>query len=167
MPTGVICLKQLIDVELESLTDVRVTTQVRGMLVEPHIVQLDWDYGERGQQYPGWIVLKDARHGLEIVYCKHGFGPRCPWGLTGSSKDGRPMGMDCGWFTTFLGAFFNSCADELPIWRVFMIAPDGTRTALTEEGEWNATWSRVHDLRRGNPEKRYDCGHSIVYGPRC
>jgi len=75
------------------------------------------------------------------------------------------MGMDSGWFTTFLDAFFESVAcTELPIWRVFEEKPDGTRIPVTGEGAWEATWSRIHDLRRRDPINRYHCGHSVDYG---
>jgi len=166
MPIDAKILTQLIDREVASLTDVRVVTHIRGMLLEPCVVLLDWDYGEPGQQYPCWMVVNDAKSGGEIVYCEHGFGPRCPWGLVCSSTNGRHMGMDSGWFTTFLDVFFDSFACiELPIWRVFKVEADGTRVAITDEGAWKATWSRVYDLRRNDPTKHYDCGHSIVYGP--
>jgi hypothetical protein len=130
------------------------------------MVLLDWGYGEPGQ-YPCWLVLKDARSSGEISYCEYGFGPRCPWGLAGPGGDAndRHMGMDCGWFTTFLDAFFESVACcELPIWRVFRVEPDGTRIAMTDEGGWDATWSRVYDLRSSDPINRYEHDHSIVYG---
>lgn len=61
MAIGPDTLKQLIDLELESVCDTRVVTHVRGMLVEPYVVLRDWDYGAPGDQYPCWMVLCDLR----------------------------------------------------------------------------------------------------------
>jgi hypothetical protein len=52
----------------------------------------------------------------------------------------------------------------LPIWRVYVVELDGKRTAVTDESEWEVTWSRIDDLRRSDPTRRYDVGHSIAYG---
>ena len=89
------------------------------VLVEPHVVLRGWDYGTPGQQYPCWIVLNDSGHsGAVIAYCEFGFGPRCLWGLVGSSDApaDSQMGMGSGWFPSFLNAYFESfAAPELPI----------------------------------------------------
>jgi hypothetical protein len=112
------------------------------------------------------FVLQDPQSGGEIACCEYGFGPRCPWGLVSSADEEhrRHMGMDSGWFTTFLDAFFDSFACvELPIWRVIKVEADGTRTQLTDEDGWDATWRRISELRTHDPTGRYDCGHSIAY----
>jgi hypothetical protein len=158
-------LKDLIEGELATVSDIRVLAHIRGMLVEPHTVLRDWDYGETGQQYPCWTVLKDAHSGARIAYCEYGFGPRTPWGLVSSEGGQQSMGMDCGWFTTFLEAFFDSFASiELPIWRVISVEPDGTRIPITDEDAWKTTWNRIYQLRSRDSAARYDCGHSIEYG---
>ena len=112
MPVTARGLDTLIESELAGVSDARVIRHVRGMLVEPHIVFRNWDYGEPGQQYPCWMVLRDAKSGGEIAYCEYGFGPRCPWGLvsSGHEEKDRSMGMDSGWFASFLDAFFESAA---------------------------------------------------------
>jgi hypothetical protein len=159
-------LEALIESELARVSDARVVQHIRGMLVEPHIVPLNWDYGEPGQQYSCWFVLQDPQSGGEIAYCEYGFGPRCPRGLVSSADEEhrRHMGMDSGWFTTFLDAFFDSFACvELPIWRIIKVKADGTRTQLTDEDGWDATWRRISELRTHDPTGRYDCGHSIAY----
>jgi hypothetical protein len=75
------------------------------------------------------------------------------------------MRMDSGWYPTFLEAFFESfAAVDLRIWRVFRAAPDGTRAPLSDEGTWEATWKRIHELRSSDPTSRYDCGHGISIG---
>lgn len=170
MPITARVLEASIESELATVSDERVVGHIRGMLVEPHVVLCNWDYGERGQQYPCWFVLRDTHSGAEIAYCEYGFGPRCPWGLVGSGpgeKD-RHVGMDSGWFATFLDAFFDSFACvELPIWKVFKVEADGSRSPLSEEGAWDETWRRVYELRNGDPTSRYDCYHSISFGPNC
>jgi len=90
------------------------------MLVEPYVALCQWDYGEQGQQYP-WIVLTDRYP--TIAYSEYGFGPRSCWGLLCAPDRGcQSMGMDSGWFTTFLDAFFESMACiDLPIWKAFSV----------------------------------------------
>ncbi|MGJ4883650.1 MULTISPECIES: hypothetical protein [unclassified Bradyrhizobium] len=159
-------LESLIEGELAELSDKRVLSHIRGMLVAPHMVLRDWDYGQPGEQYPCWFVLRDAQSGAEIAYCEHGFGPGCPWGLVSSAHEPefRHMGMDSGWFTSFLDAFFDSFACvALLIWKVINIDADGTRTCLTAEGAWESTWQRVYELRNHDPSGRYECGHDIGY----
>jgi hypothetical protein len=161
-------LQALVERELAGLLDERVVEHIRGLLVEPHVVLRIWDYGEPGQQYPCWIVLQDTtrRQGGAIAYCEYGFGPCCPWGLIslGDEEKYDHMGTDSGWFRTFLDAFFDSfAATELPIWRVFKTAPDGTRTPLTEESTWAATWAQIEALRSSDLTARYDCDQSL-YG---
>jgi len=164
MPISAEVLKGLLEPQLATVSDARVIAHIRGMLVEPHVVLCNWDYGEPDQQYPCWMVLEDPHSGAEITYCEHGFGPRNPWGLVCSGPTHRSMGMDSGWYTTFLDAFFESfaCCD-LPIWRVF-VESDGKRVPITEESAWEATWSLINDLRSRDQTKRYHCGHSIEYG---
>ena len=127
----------------------------------------DWDYGEKGQQYPCWMVLNDVGHSAEITYCEFGFGPKCPWGLvsSGATPKDQSMGMDSGWFTSFLGAFFESYASiELPIWRVFNGEAPWPGAPLTDEGSWEDTWKEVEELKKNNPKGRYFAHHSITYG---
>src|ERR1043166_8620986 len=161
-------LKTLIETELSTVSDARVVAYIRQMLIEPHMVLRDWDYGEPGQQYPCWMVLKgtEGSTGCEIAYCEFGFGPRSPWGLVSSGNDPqeRAMGMDSGWFPTFLEAFFESVASiGVPIWRVFQEKPDRTLCPLTDEGTWESTWERINNLRSSDPEGRYHCLHSVAY----
>jgi hypothetical protein len=83
------------------------------------------------------MVLRDEHSGGEVAYCEYGFGPDCPWGLVSSRGEAeyQSMGMDSGWFKTFLDAFFESMACvELPIWRAFRVELDGKRTPVTDQG---------------------------------
>lgn len=159
MPIDAETLKALIDRELDQISDARVTTDIRGLLVEPRTVLCDWDYGKPGEQHLCWEVLSA---GVSIVYCESGFGPRCPWGLV-ALKQNASMGMDSGWFTSFTDAYFECHAADLPIWRVFKTGPSGIREPITDEGSWDATWKLVMELRESDPASRYDCDHSIVY----
>jgi hypothetical protein len=160
-------LKTLIDRELAHVSDARVLTQIRELLVEPEMVMRDWDYGHPGQQYPCWIVFEHEPSNTGIAYCESGFGPRCPWGLISARDKGRgdlSMGMDSGWFPKFLEAYFESFAvTELPIWRVFRTDPSGVREPLSEEGEWEATWQHVYARRQADLACRYDCAHSVTW----
>src|SRR6266511_270489 len=104
-------LSELVKRELAGVSDARVVEHIRGLLVSPNILLREWDYGPPGQQYPCWIVLNDTEGSdTAIGYCEYGFGPRCPWGLLycGDNPTNQSMGMDSGWFPTFLEAFFDS-----------------------------------------------------------
>lgn len=158
-------LKSLIEQELRDLTDDRVTAQIRGLLVEPHVIMRPWDYGP-DDAYPCWTVLDHPASGTSICYCESGFGPKYPWGLVGMPGDAAPqsMGMDTSWFRTFLQAYFDSfIVAELPIWRVFISDAKGPKRALTDEGSWDETWKRVTEYRERDPESRYDCDTSVAY----
>ena len=157
-------LKHLIEGELIWVHDARVVSHIQAMLLEPYAIMRNWDYGPQGQQYLCWLVLKDTVTGAEVGYCEEGFGPKCPWGLV-SSDGGKSIGMDSGWFPTFMDAYFESTAcTTLPIWRVFRTELDGAKVPLTSEGDWYATWREVMQLRENDSARRYDCEHSISYG---
>jgi len=159
-------LKRLIAQELETVADERVQDHVRSLLVEPEASLRDWDYGKRDEKYVCWAVLNHVRSNTGIAYCEEGFGPKTPWGLVQlSGNEGMSMGMDSGWFGTFMEAYFESfAATDLTIWRVFKTNPQTGRIPISEEQEWDAAWKRIEDLRTRDPESSYDCGHSIKYG---
>jgi hypothetical protein len=73
------------------------------------------------------------------------------------------IGMDSGWFVSFLEAYFDSfAATELPIWRVFQQENDDyPGLALTGEADWDSTWKEVERLRKLHPTIKYHCAHSI------
>ena len=98
-------IQSLVEIELASLHDDAVGSRIRGLLVEPQIKLLGWDYGEPGQTYPCWSVLDHEKANVGIVYSEFGFGPRRPWGLVWLSGAHTGMGMDSGWFDTFMDAF--------------------------------------------------------------
>ena len=131
MPIDADALKALINGELEHLSDARVREHIRGLLVEPEVVLRHWDYGQAGEQYPCWAVLNHPASNTGIAYCESGFGPRNPCGLVGLGD--RSIGMDSGWFPTFLEAYFDSfAATDLSIWRVFKVGLTGDREPATD-----------------------------------
>lgn len=156
-------LKARIDAELAQLCDRRVTDQIRGLLVPPRIETRAWDYGGPDEAYPCWIVLEHPASRTGIAYCAHGFGPRTPWGLLFLDGPYRSMGMDSGWFSRFLDAYFESHAPaDLAIWRVFR--RDRTTypgVPITDEADWASTWAKVEELRAADPEFQYDCRQTI------
>lgn len=161
-------LRTLIEDELTTLSDARVAAHVMELLVEPHAVLRSWNYGERDQQYPCWIVLDDPAHAFSAIgFWEYGFGPKCPWGLisSGDTPSDMSMGMDSGWFPAFLDAYFESwAATELPIWKIVKEEPDRTLIPLSDEGAWGSTWDRIKELRNSDPSGRYHCRHGITYG---
>lgn len=159
-------LKNFIDDELRFLASSEVLTNIRSLLVEPIVVFRDWDYGDPGEQYPCWTVLNDnpSNSNTSIAYCESGFGPRCPWGLVGQWGDHMSMGMDSGWFSTFLDAYFDSFVSAaVPIWRVFKIDSSGDWMPITDEGSWSDTWTQREELRRADSESKFVTHHSISY----
>jgi hypothetical protein len=73
------------------------------------------------------------------------------------------IGMDSGWFKTFLDAYFESfAATELAIWRVFEGSPgmEGYRP-ISEESGWDDTWREVERLRLNDPQGHYNCDQTV------
>jgi hypothetical protein len=156
-------LKAMVDAELAEFSDSRVVAHIRSLLVEPTIVMRRWDYGREGEQYPCWDTLRHPISKTGIAYCEYGFGPRNPWGLVDLEGDYTSIGMDCGWFSKFLQAFFEShAASDLPIWRVFKETTTGEMHPISDEGEWDATWAKVMTLRESDPAGRYHCWTSLA-----
>jgi hypothetical protein len=113
MPMQPANIAPLIASELSALTDDDVKQTVLHGLVDPRPITLDWDYGPPGQQFEGWVVFDhEAESDTLIVYCEHGFGPLSPWGLVFATphQGRRSMGMDSGWFRSFMDAFWDSHA---------------------------------------------------------
>jgi hypothetical protein len=159
-------LKALVEAELNLLSDGRVLTHIRSLLVPAKPVLRLWDYGSDGEQFRCWTVLEHPASNTGIAYCENGFGPRSPWGLVHleGSKDQTSIGMDAGWFTTFLQVYFESQAvSELPIWRVEKTDALRRRHFLTCEGGWDETWAQIMSLRESDPANRYGIAHSIQY----
>ena len=66
------------------------------------------------------------------------------------------MGMDSGWFSTLIEAFYDSSpATRLPIWRVYEFADDGSSFAISDEGDWDPAWVLCKALGKEHPGTRY------------
>ena len=164
MPIKPATIASLVETELAGLNDARVRAHIQSLLVPPTPILRDWDYGTPGEAYPCWAVLNHVASNSGIAYCEYGFGPRSPWGLVKlSGTSHMSIGMDSGWFVSFLEAYFDSfAATELPIWRVFQQENDCyPGLALTGESDWDSTWKEVKRLRKLHPAIRYHCAHSI------
>jgi hypothetical protein len=162
-------LKSRVERELECIRDARVLRHIRELLVEPEVVFRAWDYGEPGEKFPCWAVLKHTRSETGIAYCEYGFGPRNPWGLVSleASENRGSMGMDSEWFTCFLDAYFDSViATELPVWRVFKRAGSWPGEAVTEEGSWESAWEYVQRFRQEDPASEYEVHHGFTHERR-
>jgi hypothetical protein len=161
-------IQAALEAELSAVGDSRVVTHIRGLLVEPTAVLRAWDYGPPGQTYPCWSILNHTKSNTGIAYCEFGFGPQTPWGLvTLSGAADMSIGMDSGWFKSFLDAYFDSQASaDLSIWRIFKQDGDSfPGVAVTEESDWNSTWEEIYRLRSADPASRYHCHHSIQFRP--
>jgi hypothetical protein len=152
-------ISKLIEAELVAYGDVEIVTFIRQYLVGPRPITLAWDYGWNSETmqpadvtYPAWSVLEDLIAGAKVVYCEHGFGPSCPWGLVSPDSEIPSMGMDSGWFTSFLSAFFDSFSStRLNIYEVFIATSKGGYEpfdASAREGSWDAAWAKIERLRQ-------------------
>jgi hypothetical protein len=98
-------IQALVELELTGLRDDLLASRVRSLLVPSQIKMLEWDYGEPEQTYPCWSVLNHRERNVGIVYSEFGFGPERAWGLVWLSGAHTGIGMDSGWFDTFMDAF--------------------------------------------------------------
>jgi len=75
------------------------------------------------------------------------------------------MGMDSGWFPTFMEAYFDSFASTaLSIWHVFSVDGGAPAQRLTEELSWTEAWKRCEDARQADRGSHFMVHHAIVYG---
>jgi hypothetical protein len=157
-------IAELVEYELQAVTDRRVVDHIRDLLVRPEPVMRDWDYGAEGEAYACWAVLNHPRSNTSIAYCESGFGPRRPWGLVFlHDPDSMSIGQDSGWFDSFLHAYFESSAPtDLPIWRVFeRKSGPSPGLALTAESDYESTSREVERRQALNPSGRYICWQSV------
>ncbi|MEM7005226.1 MAG: hypothetical protein AAF498_05050 [Pseudomonadota bacterium] len=144
--------------ELDQLSDSRVLNQIHTLIVEPYMVMRDWDYSDKGQQYPCWTVLEHQETNSGLMFCQNGFGPQHPWGLMLINGEHQSMGMDSNWYNSFMGAYFESRVPTvLPIWIVHEQSGGGESEPISNELSWDAAWEQVEVLRKKNPLYKYDC----------
>lgn len=92
-------ISDLVEREIESVTDRRVADQIRALLVTPNPVDRLWDYGAPDQRFTCWTVLEHRESNTGIAFCSEGFGPSDPWGLVFLSGPHTNIGMDSSWRT--------------------------------------------------------------------
>jgi hypothetical protein len=107
-------IRSLVEHELAILAEEKVVAHIRNLLVEPRVELRPWDYGSVGQSLPCWIVFRHTQSNTGIAYCEYGFGPKNPWGLLWLTGSISSIGMDSGWFGTFLDAYRDSMASFDP-----------------------------------------------------
>ena len=100
----------IVENELRRMNDINSEMRIRGLLVRPHRVDRDWDYGKAGEKYPCWTVLQHPDSNTGVAYCEHGFGPERPWGLVFLSGPHMNMGQDSAWFKSLEQAAKESFA---------------------------------------------------------
>ena len=105
-------INSIVSEELKHITDATLLNRIQEMLVTPHPVERDWDYGRIGERFTCWTVLEHQPSNSGIAYCAEGFGPRDPWGLVSLSGEYMSIGMDSGWFPTLEAAMRDSMAWE-------------------------------------------------------
>ena len=157
----------LVEAELVTVSDKRVIEHIQGLMVSPQMVMRQWDYGETGTKCPCWSVLVHKKSDTGIAYSEFGFGPTYPWGLVklSGTDNEQSIGMDCGWYPSFVEAYFESFASsDLPIWRIFRRGDtESSETPITPESDWDSTWEQIYKLRESDKTSVYNCNHSVEY----
>lgn len=110
MPNTPAGVKEAIETEISRISQPKLVSPIRQLLVPIRCEQREWDYGAAGQTYPCWIFAEHAQSNTAFAYCEYGFGPSSPWGLLSIHGQHLSIGMDSGWFSTLEGAFRDSMA---------------------------------------------------------
>jgi hypothetical protein len=92
----------LVDFDIERIADDRLVQRIKELRVTPYPVEREWDYGEAGDHYTCWIVLKHSQSEIEVAYCKDGFEEHDPWGFM--FGEDASIGMDCQWYPSLESA---------------------------------------------------------------
>ena len=107
-------INSIVSEELKHITDATLLNRIQEMLVTPHPVERDWDYGQPGEKFICWTMLEHSPSNTGIAYCSQGFGPSDPWGLIHLSGERMSIGMDSAWFSTLDSAMRESMAWDGP-----------------------------------------------------
>ena len=106
----VVHISELVKRELHSIVQPELAALAHELLTLPRLEHRSWDYGEKDERLPCWLVLEHQKSNTGIGYCAHGFGPRYPWGLLFLSGEHMSMGMDSAWFASLEEALRNCAA---------------------------------------------------------
>ena len=112
MNLNVHTVTQLVNREMAKIAQAELLDVIREYQIEPRCELRAWDYGEKKQRFPCWVVVEHKASNTCICYCENGFGPTHPWGLLFISGEHLSMGMDSGWFSTLEDAVRESAAWE-------------------------------------------------------
>lgn len=153
-------IRELVAAQLAAIDDETVREGLRACLVDPELHVREWDYGTAGQVFDCWYVAKDPDTAMALAYSEHGFGPRNPWGIVGTSD--RAFGMDSGWFRRLEDAFVDALGDELPIWDLVVREADGADRVLAAA----RTLREAYALREQRSAGDADRSHHVVYRSR-
>jgi hypothetical protein len=107
-------ISRLVTQQLTGITDEKLTSWIRELLVAPYAVDRAWDYGSPGEQFTCWTVLEHRPSNTGIAYCSEGFGPSYPWGLVSLSGAHMSIGMDSAWFMSLEDAMRESLGWAVP-----------------------------------------------------
>jgi hypothetical protein len=99
-----------VEQELEQISDCKLVSRIRELLVTPYPVERAWDYGSRGEHFVCWTVLQHQPSNTGMAFCLQGFGPADPWGLVSLSGSHMNIGMDSSWFASVEDAMRGSRA---------------------------------------------------------
>ncbi len=149
-----ILIKQLIQKELDKITDPIVRGGIEKVLVEPTSHIRKWDYSTTNESFICWVIATDILTDTSIIYCKEGFGPETPWGLVFSSV--RYFGMDSGWFDSLLDCYLESFhAGELPIWGIEKRHVDDTKEIIIENLTSDKAFALIDSMCDSKPNKSF------------
>jgi len=112
MNLNVHTVTELVNREVAKIVQPELLDVIRKFRVEPRCEQRAWDYGEKEQSFPCWVVVEHKASNTCICYCENGFGPTYPWGLLFILGAHLSIGMDSGWFRTLEDVVRESAAWE-------------------------------------------------------
>ena len=81
--------------------------KIENFLVDPTLYHAIWDYNEKQDKYPCWLIIKSEKDDTGIIYSEYGFSFG-NWGLLKLSDQPFHFGPDFNWFPTLEEAFLNS-----------------------------------------------------------
>lgn len=121
-------IERLVREQLEGIKKDSVRSEIEKLLVPPSRHMRNWDYGQKGQQFPCWTVARDSERGIDYLYSYLGFGPEHPWGH--ASTDDPWFGMDSKWH----GSLGDVHLDSLQVGTLFTLFATVTGSSVRYSG---------------------------------